>query len=122
MLEDIGLFRHLLERHHDDRHAGRAQDPPELGHRLTVVGNVLQNVKAQDQVERMIGKIDVADINSQVDVRLEEIAGLIGLDPFLADIGGQARLGREVEHVLALENGLLVGADGGRPMTRERKT
>ena len=65
----------------------------------------------------MIGKIDVADVDAKVDVVLVQIASLIALDPFLTDVCGQARLGREVENVLVLKNGLLVGADGERPMT-----
>ena len=82
-------------------------------------GTCSRTWRHKHQVERMIGKTDVADVDAKVDVGLEQIASLIALDPFLADVGGQARLGREVENVLALENGLLVGADGERPMTLE---
>jgi hypothetical protein len=66
---------------------------------------VLKNMKAEDQVERMVGKVDVADIDALVDVSLEQIAGLVALDPLPADICGQARLGCEVENVLPSKTG-----------------
>src|ERR1700735_1877686 len=58
----------------------------------------------------------------EVDIRLEQVARLIALDPFTADERGQARLGREMQKLLTLEQRLLSCADGERPMTFKRKT
>jgi hypothetical protein len=83
---------------------------------------VLQNVETEDEIERLVRKIDVADIDAEVDIRLEQIARLIALDPFTADEWREAGLGREMEKLLAFEQWLLTGADGEGPMTFKRET
>jgi hypothetical protein len=82
---------------------------------------MLQNVKTQDDIERLIRKINIANVDLKIDIRLEQIARLVALDPFTADHCGETRLRREMENVLALEQRFLTGADGERPMTFKRK-
>jgi DNA primase catalytic subunit len=109
-----GFFRQLqhLQKQPPQR---RQMTLPEVGDRAKIWRVV------RHEIERLIRKSHVADIDAEVDIRLEQVAGLIALDPFTADERGQVRLRREMEKLRTLEQRLLTCADGERPMTFKRK-
>jgi hypothetical protein len=80
----LGRFnRRILE---GDRRPNRDDDQPptlfsqdtmDLSHGATIVRNVLENVAADDHVERLRGKGEICDIELELDVGADDIGGVI---------------------------------------------
>ena len=54
------------ERDHDERPAARRGDPAQLAHRRRVVGYVLEHVRADDGVERVVGQVERRHVEAPV--------------------------------------------------------
>jgi hypothetical protein len=58
------------------------KDTMDLSHGSTIVGNVLENMTADDHVERLRGKGEIRDIELELDIRTHDVGGVIaGAEP-----------------------------------------
>ena len=67
-------------------------------HRLLVVGDMLENVAAQDDIEAVVRKLAVANIDLDINGGIGEIRCDIMQPRLLAKDRGQAWFGRHVQH------------------------
>ena len=81
------LKRHVGgDRHLKNRPAAALENTPEFAHRLSVVGDVFENMAAVDDIERVIAILDVRDVHPHHrtgigQVRREVIDVLRSLEP-----------------------------------------
>jgi hypothetical protein len=105
--------------------AAGGEDAMELLHRPSVVGNVLEDMAADDDVARVIRELDVCHIQPQFDVISFEIRGSIPGTQTLTEQRLEAALRREMENTLGPtveEVGIVVQQKPDKPIPLQRST
>ncbi len=96
----VGLLVILLHGREEDAPAAGAQDPVEFPERLPVVGDVFEQMVAEDDLHRIVGQRDLLHVEVQVGQRALEIGrevlprmcGEVGLQvAHDADLGGDVQ-------------------------------
>ena len=96
-----------------------------LLHRPSIVGYVLEDMAADDDVERLVRELDVGHIQSQVDVFSFEIRGSIAGPQTLAEARLETALRREMQDMLGAaveEIGFVVQQEPNKSMALQRPT
>jgi hypothetical protein len=94
-------------------------------HRPSIVRDVLEDMAADDDVERFVRELDVGHIQTQIDVFSFEIRGLIAGAQTLAEERLEAALRCEVQDILGAaveEIGVVVQQKPHKPMALQRST
>jgi hypothetical protein len=77
-----------------------SKDTMNLSHGTTIVGNVLEHMTADDNVERLRGKGEIGDIELKLDIGADDVGGVIAGAESLSQKRLEASLGSEVEDPL----------------------
>ena len=102
-----------------------SKDTVKLLHRLAIVGDMLEDMAADDDIEGLVRELEVRHIQSQVDVLSVEVCGLIAGPQTLAKARLQTGLRRKMQDTLrpVLEEvGFIVQEQPNEPMPLERPT
>ncbi len=97
----------------------------ELLHRPAIVGYMLEDMAADDDVERLVRELEVGHIQSQVDVLSVEVSGSITGSQALAKARLETGLRRKVQDALPPvieEVGFIVQEKPNESMALERPT
>jgi hypothetical protein len=126
-IKDGRIFERHIPRHGDDDQspAVGGENAVQLEHRPSVIGDVLEDMAADDDIERLVGELDVGHIQSQVDVISFEIRGVIAGTQTLAKARLETPLRCEVQDILgaAIEKiGVVVQQKPNKPMALQRST
>jgi hypothetical protein len=121
------IFERLVLRHgnNDQRPAIGGEDAMQLLHRPSVVRHVLEDMAADDGVERLVRELDIGHIQVQIDIFSFEIGGSIAGTQTLAEDGLEAALGCKVQDVLGAaveEIGVVVQEKPHKPMAFQGST
>lgn len=98
-IDDGGIFKCDVPLDGDDDQcpAVRGEDAMELLHRPSVIGNVLEDMAADDDVARVVRELDVCHIQPQFDVISFEIRGSIPGTQTLTEQRFEAALRSEMQ-------------------------
>ena len=126
-IDDGGIFECDVPLYGDDDQcpAVGGEDAMELLHRPSVVGNVLEDMAADDDVARVVRELDVCHIQPQFDVISFEIRGSIAGTQTLTEQRLEAALRCEMEDIpgAAVEEvGVVVQQKPDKPIPLQRST
>ncbi len=101
------------------------KDSVELLHRPTIVGDMLEDMAADDDIEGLVRELEVGHVQSQVDILSVEVCGSITVPQTLAKARLQTGLRRKMQDTLRSiieEVGFIVQEQPNEPMPLERPT
>lgn len=126
LVRDRGIVNGWCARGNRDEQNGLAvnpKDPTEFTHRPSVIDDMFQNVTAVDEVECLVGVIDVHHVHSNVDASSAYVRGHVSVAKLGSKTSLKTALGGDVKHTArpAIEEpGPLLKVQPGQAMSFER--
>jgi len=126
-INDAWVFDGLSPGHGHDHQCPTigSKDSVELLHRPAIVGDMLEDMAADDDIERLCRELEARDIQSQVDVLSVEVGGSITAPKTLAKALFETWLRRKVQNAFLRvieEVGFIVQEQPNESMPLERPT